>query len=194
MRGVQTFGLVLLAALLPWVALAHPHVWATTTITMLTDKGMLTGMHVQWVFDELYSASFVPDADRNGNGKLDDAEALAMARTVFVDGAEGLKPFMLMAVNGVRLPVAFANPRIRMADDDELHYQFDVMLAKPVPLQGNLKIATYDPEFYIDFEQEPALKAVPSACKAVLREDAQIRIYNNLVSPQVYHVACTGAA
>ena len=77
--------LVTLLMCAPSVALAHPHIWVYTDVEVLAQGDLATGLKVHWNFDELYSASFMHEADQNGDRHLSQNELKHTVDTVFGD-------------------------------------------------------------------------------------------------------------
>ena len=188
---------VAVAACLPQPARAHPHVWVYTDVQVNVvqhqGRAHTNQLQVHWEFDELYSASFLLEMDTNANKTLEPAELAPIKKNVFEDGQADLFPFMLMQFGGKKVPFNLKNPEIWMDEKDILHYRFDLVFQTPQPLAGEPKIAFYDPEFYVSFEQNYDLGLPAGApCTAELKPDKTISIYMDLVNPEVYHLNCTG--
>ena len=172
---------------------AHPHIWVYTSVEVLIDQQNITGIKVHWNFDELYSASFLEEADKNGNMELEPEETLDTIQSVFKENPQDLFPFMHILLNGSKQEFYLEDPKIWMATDETLHYTFDIVLNKPVPLKGHHEIGFFDPEFYVSFEQELDLKLPNNAqCLQLLEENKNITIYDGLVHPETYQLSCKG--
>lgn len=174
----------------PVQAFAHPHIWVDTLLELLVTDKQITGLRVHLSFDEMYSTSFLMDADTNKNKHLDSNETKETIQAVFIDGQKDLYPFMYVAPHTQQTPFTLKKPSIWMKDKS-LNYQFDIVFDKPQPLQGHHKFAIYDPEFYVGFEQELDIK-MPSgvSCEQALEENKSISIYMGLVNPETYTLIC----
>lgn len=183
----------ILSLFIPVSALwAHPHIWAHTTLKLLTQDDKFQGFQVTWVFDELYSTSFLLEADTNKNHKLDPEEADFTINAVFTEGEEDLFPFFHIAPHLKTEPFSLQNPQISMTAQDELMYKFDVIFDVPTSLKGSHKFGIFDPEFYVAFEQDLDLIIPKNAnCTQYLQEDLSISIYNGLVNPETYTLTCS---
>lgn len=178
------------AMLMPIVALAHPHIWVYTSIEMITENDKITALRVNWNFDELYSTSFLQEADENKNKKLEPEEAAKTIQAVFIDGQEDLYPFMYIRHNGQKIDFTLENPTIWM-EDETLRYQFDIKLKTPQPIKGTHALGIYDPEFYVAFEQDWTMKLPENVtCEQELAENKKISIYFDSVNPETYALAC----
>lgn len=187
------------------VGWAHPHVWVDTDLTLLVEGNSFTGLKVEWVFDPLYSASFVQEVDTNGNQQLEPAEVAAIRKATFETELAMLEPFFLLKFgkpnNGLRdnpyanVPEAdFTAPQSRIwydAANEALHYTFTLKFTEPQPMAGQHKVAVYDPSYYIAFEQHLDIQfSAPTGCTYLLEEDQSIRIYQGLVHPETYKLSC----
>lgn len=64
-------------------ASAHPHVFVDASMEIRGDgNGHLASITNIWSMDELFSASVIPDFDKNANGKLDKNELAAVGEQV----------------------------------------------------------------------------------------------------------------
>lgn len=173
---------------------AHPHIWVYTDVEVLSDNQSMTGLKVHWNFDELYSASFLEEADKNGNMKLEEEETYETIQSVFQENPQDLFPFMHVVLGGKKQTFHLENPKIWMAEDETLHYTFNIVLDEPSQLKGGHEIGFFDPEFYVSFEQELDLK-LPQGfqCSSKLEENKNISIYDGLVHPETYQLNCKGA-
>lgn len=141
----------------------------------------------------MYSESFMMEADTNRNGTLEAPEAQAIVHRVFVENPAPLRQFFLVETAGKKQPFKLAKPRIWVDDKKLLRYNFIVQLNQPQPLETHHRFTVYDPEWYIEFIQEPQIKA-PQNCISQLRPDTAISLYFDMVNPEVYSFACGQAA
>ncbi len=184
---------------------AHPHVWVNTDLTLIIEDGAFTGLRVKWVFDPLYSVSFMQEVDTNGNQRLEDAEVAPIIKATFETDLAALKPFFLLAFNRPDTSlkddpyahVPAADFTIPQADiwytpaDEALHYAFTLKFTTPHPISGQHKVAVYDPSYYIAFEQALDISYTkPTTCQEKLTEDKSLTIYQGLVNPETYKITC----
>jgi len=176
---------------LPVQGCTHPHIWVETTLELMVKENQMIGFRVHWVFDALYSTSFLVEADTNKNKTLDAAETAATVKAVFVDGQKDLYPFMYMAPNSENTNFTLNNPNIGWKDES-LTYSFDILFSQPKPLKGTHEFGIYDPEFYVAFEQDLDM-ILPSgiSCTQTLLENPNISIYYGAVNPETYTLTCT---
>ena len=61
--GIFVLALALFAGALPQHVRAHPHVWIDLkTQFEFNGEGRITGLQIDWTFDEFYSAFVIADA------------------------------------------------------------------------------------------------------------------------------------
>jgi ABC-type uncharacterized transport system substrate-binding protein len=189
MRFIITLFCALMAGA---TALAHPHIWVYTTVELIEENGKAKGIRLHWNFDEMYSSTFLLQADENKNGKLEEDETLFTRAEVFENNPEGLTQFMLFKFNGEETQTTnFKDIKIWFDDKETLHYSFDLIFDAPKELTGKHTIGFFDPEFYVSFEQDLDMKlAQNSQCNATLMEDPQVTIYDGLIHPETYQLTC----
>jgi ABC-type uncharacterized transport system substrate-binding protein len=86
-------------------ALAHPHIWVTTEVTVLFEGGSISGFRHKWTFDELYTSMAVQDLDTNKDGKYSREELAELAK-VNIDGLKEFQFFTHARLGGARLDLA----------------------------------------------------------------------------------------
>lgn len=184
-------GLLLLCLwIFPTLAFAHPHVWVNTSLELLIEGKKITGIRAHLSFDEMYSTSFLMDADTNGNKKLDQNETQEIIQAVFLDNQKDLYPFMYMAPLGKEVKFTLHKPSIWM-EDEYLNYKFDIIFDEAKPVKGIHEFGMYDPEFYVAFEQDLDMKLPEGiSCKQQLEENKNISIYMDMVNPETYTLVC----
>ena len=182
---------IISSILVSFNAVAHPHIWVYTDLGLNVKNKQITGLHVKWKFDEMYSAAFLADADLNKDKRLDKYEAEKMQKQVLEKAVTYLTPFIMLKLGGKDIyGYKFDNLNISYNEQSEqIEYEFDVVLHAPRQLVGNHKLAIVDQEFYVGFEQSYDF-ALPSNCDFDLIEDETISIYEGMVHPEVYQLEC----
>jgi ABC-type uncharacterized transport system substrate-binding protein len=151
-------------------AAAHPHVWiAMQTSVVFDDAGMVTGVGVEWTFDDAYAQVALEGMDKNGDGVYGPDELEALTREN-LDSLKDYGYFIFMDVDGKQQQVAAIRDAGQVYSNDKLTLHFTAALAKPVdPRKQQFEVKVYDPEFYISFEyfaDEPTDHAgkLPQGC------------------------------
>ncbi|MFM2279800.1 MAG: hypothetical protein RLZZ444_2031 [Pseudomonadota bacterium] len=163
-------------ALLPAVALAHPHVFADARLEIVaSSNGTIEELHNIWRFDEVFSSSVLMDFDKNTNLKLDPPELEEIGKTVLAS-LEEFSYYTTLTVDGKN--IAVSKPDVINVDykDGQLLMFFAIKPAASMPLKGKLTFGVYDPTLYasIDFpnDSDVVLMGDFKACKsAVVRPD-----------------------
>jgi len=81
--------LALAGLLTPVAALAHPHMWISQTVRVVTKDGKYTHVEIDWRFDPETSEEEIPAIDEDKDGKISAKELELLAR----DTMESLEKF-----------------------------------------------------------------------------------------------------
>ncbi|MBK4217165.1 DUF1007 family protein [Paracoccus caeni] len=146
---------------LPLMATAHPHVYIDAGLGLVYDgQGRLTGVEVEWAYDELYSLLIVEDLglDQDGDGVLPEDERAAL-QGFDTDWEPGFDGRLYLLVNGQRqelLPPENFDADYRDGRVLSRHLR---PLAQPLAGDAALTVQVHDPEFYVDFTipKEPGI-------------------------------------
>jgi ABC-type uncharacterized transport system substrate-binding protein len=138
-------------------AQAHPHLFATmqTDIQTLPD-GKVSGLKINWEFDQTYTQYSLEGLDLNGNGTYEPDEIQPLTDENIKNLLES-KYFTIVKQN------------------DKLTLWFELPLASPLDVKaGVVQIQIYDPDFFIAFDylQSDPVKvigALPAGCAFSLK-------------------------
>ncbi|WP_157944585.1 DUF1007 family protein [Mangrovicella endophytica] len=152
-------------------SLAHPHVFVDGRMEITGDgHGHLTGLTNVWAMDELFSASVIPDFDKNANGKLDPGELAAVASQVRTSIAEW-SFYTFLKSNGHEVPLD--PPKDFRASwetaSGKLIFRFDLTPQHPVDLKGaDVTVSNFDKTYFVAFDfpddSRFALRHLPASC------------------------------
>lgn len=154
-RTATRAGLALLAAAaLGQGAAAHPHVFIDAGATLIFDKaGRLTGLRVEWKYDEFYTLAMIDDArlDADGDGVPDPARLAAYAGHD-VDWAAGFPGHVSLTQNGKELHLG--PPREHRATYHDGHIITTHLrpVTPPVAVGAPLSLRLYDPEYFVAYD------------------------------------------
>jgi ABC-type uncharacterized transport system substrate-binding protein len=148
---------------------AHPHIFIDSGLDFhFDDKGMLSGVGVTWVYDELYTLLLIEDQDLDpdGDGELTDEEIAKLAKQ-----DRNWDPKYEGDIYGTAdgKKIALAPPEdfgLTYADGQitSTHYR---PLATPVdPRQHKVMFKNYDPWFYAAFDLTLPVTATGADCTA----------------------------
>jgi ABC-type uncharacterized transport system substrate-binding protein len=164
---------LILIALAPVTAQAHPHVWVTMTTELLyAPDGTVTGVRHNWQFDDMFSAYATTGIQAKVKGQFSRQELQALAQ-VNVESLKEYAYFTYARIDGKKQKDAFVDPTDYWLDYDPkatvLTLHFTLPFKQPVKAK-QLVVEIYDPEFFIDFafaDNNPvALVNAPAQCAA----------------------------
>ena len=151
------------------VAEAHPHVFADSRMEIVgTPDGHLAAVRNIWRMDELFSSSVVFDFDKNGNGKLDDDELVAVGDTVRQSIAEW--SFYTFVKSGAHdVPMQPPDEIRTLYENGQLLMFFEMKPREPVDLKKQpVTFAVFDESFFVAFDYADAssfqLLDMPASC------------------------------
>jgi ABC-type uncharacterized transport system substrate-binding protein len=141
-------------------ALAHPHVWADIRTSVMVDpQGLITGVRMEWTFDEGYSGFALEGLDTNGDGTYGPDEIKPLTDENIASLAES-DYFGFMRQNNKLLPHGKVTDYTQIYESNRLTLAFVLPLVTPVdPRKGVFDYKVYDPDFFIAFEymkEQPA--------------------------------------
>lgn len=151
---------------LPGAIVAHPHVYIDAALGLVyDDKGDLTGMNVEWSYDDFYSLLIIEDyaLDPDGDSVLTPEES-DLIQGFDADWVPGSAGGLYVTADGK--PVELEMPRDFTAEyrDGRLISRHFRPLAQPLSGDRALQIQIYDPEFYVDFSVPKAPVAEGRDC------------------------------
>lgn len=195
MRRLAVAALVLGLAGPAW---AHPHSYLDASLGLVMAEGRITAIEVIWLFDELDTELALDGNDKNGDGKLDEAELAELAARMQRHIATQ-RFHTHLRVDGKSAPLAGID-QLRLAmQDKRMQARFRATLAAPIdPRAAKATIGLYDDSYYIQFGFDPArdLKldgTLPQGCRLVTYADRTVTIFEvpgSKVHPTVTEIEC----
>ncbi len=153
MRRVAAIALLLV---LPALAVtAHPHMWIDGTVGLIIDGSDVTGLEVEWLFDEFNSADMIFTFDTNLDGSLSQGEIDRIEASAF-DHLMAADYFALMFQGITRVEVGKATDFSAGIRDGRIMYSFTLPFEMSLGDAHDLTIALFDPSYWIDFITEPS--------------------------------------
>lgn len=141
--------LLLLSGLLiiPVIALAHPHVFIDSTVTVEMDENGVTGIRQHWLFDEMFTRAILGDL----NLPLDDSapDWSDKVKTGAFDNLKHSNYFTTIESSGKDVPPG--TPReFKASLNAEGRLMYDFLLPVSVPSPASLRVAVFDSQYYAD--------------------------------------------
>jgi ABC-type uncharacterized transport system substrate-binding protein len=156
-------------------AWAHPHVWVTMRSDVVFGAGgLLTGINVQWTFDDAYAQYALDGLDANGDGVYAQDELAPLTRSN-LEVLRDYDYFAAIRFNGEKQAIADATDYGQIWSAGKLQLYFHVPLKQPIdPLGGEVVVKVYDPDFFVDFQYEAddpvaVIGGMPKGCGFELR-------------------------
>lgn len=146
------------------------------------------GIHVNWLFDDMFSSMVTADHDKNKNKFLEPEEVAEIKAKAFSFIAE-YHYFFTVSVEAKPFTVNHVTDFNAELDRGRLTYTFFIpcsVTAAPSPKR--LKIATYDPEYYtaISFAEKRPWELINGkrvTARAEIKEDKETLFYFDMVHP-----------
>lgn len=152
-------------------ASAHPHVWiAMRSDVVFNERAEITGIAIEWTFDDGYAQMALDGLDTNGDGVYSQNELDPLTQ----ENLKSLKDynyFVVPRVNGKIVNIGDPIDYGQIYSNGKLELHFTVPLAAPVdPRKAQFLYKIYDPEFFIamDYvENDPVgiLGTMPQGCR-----------------------------
>lgn len=170
----KIFSLTACWLLMTSIAAAHPHVFIESETEILLDENhMITGFRHRWLFDEQYTAFALVGMDVDKDGKYSALELEPLAKENISSLHEyGYFTFAYQEKKELKLKDPI-DAKLTYTNN-ELVLVFTVPLEKPVKALANpVKLAVYDPEFFIAFlepKSKTPMRLASSAPKSCMFE------------------------
>jgi len=132
-------------------AAAHPHAWIDLkTAILFNDESQVSGLRVQWTFDEFYTLYAIEEFDADGDGQPDDDKLWELA-VVNLESLAEYDYFTYLKVDGVQAAYAEVTEYETYMDGERLVLIFTVDLLVPAdPRAHAVSYTVYDPTYYIE--------------------------------------------
>jgi ABC-type uncharacterized transport system substrate-binding protein len=169
LRTVLLAGMLALGA---GPALAHPHVWITSTSELIyAPDGAITGVRHAWTFDDMFTSYVLQGIESKTKDVYTHEELAPLAQT----NVESLKEFGFFTfarADGKKQRFLEPVDYFMEYKDGALTLHFTLPLKTPVKSR-ELALEVYDPTFFVDFalaEKDPIrLVGAPADCQFTLQ-------------------------
>jgi ABC-type uncharacterized transport system substrate-binding protein len=153
-------------------ALAHPHVWITSTSELIyAPDGSITGVRHAWTFDDMFTSYVLQGIESKTKDVYSHEELAPLAQT----NVESLKEFGFFTfakADGKKQRFLEPVDYFMEYKDGALTLHFTLPLKTPVKSK-ELALEVYDPTFFVDFalaEKDPVrLVGAPADCQFSLQ-------------------------
>jgi ABC-type uncharacterized transport system substrate-binding protein len=153
-------------------ALAHPHVWITSTSELIyAPDGAITGVRHAWTFDDMFTSYVLQGIESKTKDVYTHEELAPLAQT----NVESLKEFGFFTfakADGKKQRFLEPVDYFMEYKDGALTLHFTLPLKTPVKSK-ELALEVYDPTFFVDFalaEKDPVrLVGAPADCQFSLQ-------------------------
>ena len=186
---LQCLPLLILTIILGWAAplWSHPHLFITSTLTLVYEARQPTRLDVSWAFDDGFSAMVIGDYDANNDGKFSPKETEALRGEVF-DYLKEHHYFTWITYGGtLHLPDKITDFAVH-ANQGQVTYSFSIPL-DPRPTPGEtLRISQYDPTNYSALFLDETTPLTfsgesPPGLTFVIRENTEESYYFGMLHP-----------
>jgi ABC-type uncharacterized transport system substrate-binding protein len=171
----RLLGILMLAGMLALgvsPALAHPHVWITSTSELIyAPDGSITGVRHAWTFDDMFTSYVLQGIESKTKDVYTHEELAPLAQT----NVESLKEFGFFTfakADGKKQRFLEPVDYFMEYKDGALTLHFTLPLKTPVKSK-ELALEVYDPTFFVDFalaEKDPIrLVGAPADCQFSLQ-------------------------
>lgn len=154
--------------------LAHPHSFIEMKNAFVVNDNQLIGMNMTWTMDPLTSADLLYDAGNAANGSeiWKQLAAEVMANVI------GQHYFTEFYHDGKKVKFLDRPREYHLSrDGNNAILSFEMLLAKPQPLNADFSVLTYDPTYYVDM-------TYADAASITLPVDVQARCKLALITPK----------
>jgi ABC-type uncharacterized transport system substrate-binding protein len=141
---------MLVLALVPASAHAHPHAWIDYEVTVRFGSDGPEGVRVDWAFDEMLSSLIIQKYDTDRDGTLSPAESRAIERE-HVAALKDFNYFVELRVDGTVVPVTAIKDFEARSVSGQLHYLFTVPIPRAARQEGVVDVNVTDPTYYSAF-------------------------------------------
>lgn len=171
---LRLLGLIVLAALAPLPALAHPHVWITASAEIVyAPDGKVEAVRHRWTFDPAYSAFATQGMEKDADGKI-GAQPLADLARENTESLADSDYFTLLKADGQKQ--AFDTPRepAMVFENGQATLSFVLPLKAPAPAKRALIFEVYDPTYFVSFsladgDDVVRLAGAPKGCAVTVK-------------------------
>lgn len=129
--------------------MGHPHGFVEAEVALVFDEQGFSGVSERWTIDEWTTLTIFEVINENGDGALDAEEIKAIERESF-DSIGDYSYFTSILIDGAPFEIKWATDFKVTLEGAKLIYSFFVPChVKAIKTPKNIKVAVFDPTFYI---------------------------------------------
>ena len=133
-------------------ALANPHVWVETRITVELEDHRVEGLRFAWRFDDFYSSHTIRTHDLDGDGALGPEEVRTLRAEEF-DPLARFDYYVHVWVGDARRDGHEVDRFSARVEDRRLVYEFSMPVTPPAdPGERPVVVSVFDHENEVDFQ------------------------------------------
>lgn len=176
----------------PGLALAHPHVFINSKVTLFAEAGSIQKIGNEWTFDEIFTSDMVDNFDLNHDGKFEDNEVDNL-RAGFSDDINKLRLANYIMVGDKEIHTQKITDFSARINDGKITISFNIPLPKPIPVTNDFSIAVYDETYFMEYlldDQKPVTLKGLDQCSYEIYDDEKHPYYYGSVLPQRIRLKC----
>ena len=149
-RIILTIIFVFALLLICFNASAHPHVWIDYKLIFEFDDAGLAGIHMEWLFDPMFSNMIYEDFDSNNDGKFSDSEIKDVNDNIFIN-LKDYNYFTSIYIDKKEFEVQFVKGFKVTASEDRVIFKFFIPChVTAASNYKNVMVSVYDKTIYTD--------------------------------------------
>lgn len=152
---------IVFAAVLAFDLLAHPHIFIKPTLQFLVKGKTITGIKVDWEWDQWWSSDVIYECDFNKDGKFSQNEIDYIFKNFFNE-VRNFDYFMKLKIDKKSYRIKkVENFSARISGKDKVNYYFTIPLNIPCNGDASIWVAFNDDTIFTAFEK--TIKLIPSS-------------------------------
>jgi ABC-type uncharacterized transport system substrate-binding protein len=133
-------------------AVAHPHVFVQAEVELIVDQGQLTGVRLNWIYDDFFSLLLTEDLEIDPDGDLVlTEEELAKLSASVTDWPADYQGDLYLMQDATPLALGPRQDHHATLRDGLVVESVLMPLATPVAVGDPVEVRVYDPFYYIAY-------------------------------------------
>ena len=174
-------------------AIAHPHVWVTSTAVAQMRGTTLVAVQEKWTFSKGFPVAMIGDLSGLPRSGPVDAKYTALFKEQAFSALRGADYFTHVFADGKRVSFAEARDFSIVIERGRITYSFVVPLLAPVDVaHAGVELGVWDDTFFVDFQPGSppvTFDVTPTGCSVQSFEDRNHPIFGGTIFPQASRCA-----